>query len=383
MTNTKLLLSVAAASVLALNGCMDINRTDTATFTTTSYTDTNGTDTGTDTGADTGYCTVDNTISGFITTDLLLTQDTCIDGQLQVKSGASITANNITIAGVVGSKAWIEVLPGGKIYANGVTFTSEEEASGGTGAPGQWGGVTLIGNDNTDEDGTAVNTQIDGGYEVDGTLANGSTTVVGDMTDSSGNLTNCTINNTGIAVQQDKEINGLSFVGVGSGTVISGITVNRSGDDAIEIWGGHVALTDVTIVGAGDDGFDNDDGWAGSVDGLSVSGVTNSGLELSGNTHATYTNVTIDMTGSLATSDAGGAIYLKKTAIGGYFTDVVITDNQANTYGTIVTDAADLANLEGMNITITGSNTAGIVTEGPHYDATVATTAEVQTALGL
>jgi len=379
MTNTKLLLSVAAASVLALNGCMDINRTDTATFTT--YSDTNTTD-GTP-PAPTGYCTDANTIAGFITTDILLTQNTCIDGQVQVKSGASITANNITIAGVSGSKAWIEVLPGGKLYANGVTFTSEEEASGGTGAPGQWGGVTLIGNDNTNEDGTAVNTQIDGGYEVDGTLANGSTTVVGDMTDSSGNLTNCTINNTGIAVEQDKEINGLSFVGVGSGTVISGITVNRSGDDAIEIWGGHVALTDITIVGTGDDGFDNDDGWAGSVDGLSVSGVTNSGLELSGNTHATYNNVTIDVTGNVATSDVGGAIYLKKTAIGGFFTDVTITDNQTNTYGTIVTDAADLANLDGTNITINGSNAAGIVTAGPNYDATVATTAEVQTALGL
>ncbi len=32
----------------------------------------------------------------------------------------------------------------------------------------------------------------------------------------------------------------LSLVGVGSGTTISGITVNRAGDDAVEIWGGHV-----------------------------------------------------------------------------------------------------------------------------------------------
>ncbi len=61
---------------------------------------------------------------------------------------------------------------------------------------------------------------------------------------------------------------------------------------------------------------------------------------------------------------------LKKTAIGGFFTDVAITDNQNNTYGTIVSDAADLDNLEGTNITITGSNTAGIVTEGPNYDGT-------------
>ncbi len=112
MTNTKLLLSVAAASVLALNGCMDINRTDTATFTTyTGTIDDNGT-----TPTPTGYCTDDNTIAGFITTDLVLTQNTCIDGQIQVKSGASLTANGITIAGVSGSKAWIEVIPGGKTF---------------------------------------------------------------------------------------------------------------------------------------------------------------------------------------------------------------------------------------------------------------------------
>ena len=31
----------------------------------------------------------------------------------------------------------------------------------------------------------------------------------------------------------------------------------------------------------------------------------------------------------------------------------------------------------------TSTNAAGIVTEGPHYDATVATTTDVQSALGL
>jgi len=371
MTNTKLFLSVAAASVLALNGCMDINRTDTATFYTDSGTDTNGT-----TPPPTGYCTVDNTIAGFITSDLTLTQDTCIDGQIQVKNGATLTASNITIAGVAGSKAWIEIMPGSKLDADNVIFTSEEEASGGTGAPGQWGGVTLIGSDNKYTDGS-INDQLKG-YEVDGTLVGNGT-----ITDSSGSITNCTFNNTGIAVQQDKEINGLSLVGVGSGTKISDITVNRSGDDAIEIWGGHVELTNVTIAGTGDDGFDNDDGWQGSVDGLSVSGFTNSGLELSGITHATYTNVEINATGNVATSDRGGAIYLKGTSIGGYFFDVNIIDNQDNGYGTIVTDAADLAHLEGGVTVISGTNTAGFVTAGPDYDANVATLVEVADALTL
>ena len=379
MTKIKLLLSVASVSVLALNGCIDITRNDTLTVT---YTDTGD---GTDPG-ETGFCTTENTISGFIDNDLVLTENTCLDGKVQVTETGSITANNITIAGKADTKAWLEVIPGGQLFANNVLFTSEEEASGGTGKAGDWGGVTLIGNDNTDEDGTAINSQLEG-YEVDD-IYPGTVGVLGDMNDNSGSIIDCTFINTGIAVQDEIEINGLSFVGVGAGTTISGITVNRAGDDAVEIWGGHVELTDVTITGAGDDGFDNDDGWAGSVTGLSVSGATNSGLELSGNTHATYTDVSIDTTGTLAADDVGGAIYLKKTAIGGYFYNVNIIDNQTNigsqdVYGTIVTDAADLANLEGVNITVSGSNTAGVVTEGPNYDANVATTTEVQAALGL
>jgi len=325
----------------------------------------------------TGYCTDANTIAGTISTNLTLTQDTCLDGKVQVASGATLTASEITIAGATGTKAWIEVLPGGKIVADNVIFTSEEEANGGTGVAGQWGGLTLIGNDNKDEAGTAENTQISGGYEVDGQLAG-----AGTKEDNSGSLTNCTLNNTGIAVEQDKEINGLSLFAVGSGTVIQGITVNRSGDDAVEIWGGHVNLTDINISEAGDDGFDTDDGWAGSVTNLVISGATNSGMELSGNTHATYENVTIDTTGAVATSDVGGAIYLKKTSIGGTFTNVTITDNADTGYGTIVTDAADLENLDG-NVTITGTNTNGAVTEGPNYDATVATTVEVAAALNI
>ena len=379
MTKIKLLLSVAAASVLLLNGCVDVNRNDTLNV---NY---DGTDDGSDSGA-TGFCTDENTISGFIDTDLELTQDTCLDGKVQVTQTGSITANNITIAGKADTKAWLEVVPGGQLFSKNVLFTSEEEASGGTGKAGDWGGVTLIGNDNTDEEGTAINSQLEG-YEVDD-IYPGIVGELGDMNDNSGSIIDCTFNNTGIAVQDEKEINGLSFVGVGSGTTISGITVNRAGDDAVEIWGGHVVLTDVTIVGAGDDGFDNDDGWAGSVTGLSVSGAANSGLELSGNTHATYTDVSIDTSGTLAADDVGGAIYLKKTAIGGYFYNVNIIDNQTNidsqdVYGTIVTDAADLDHLEGDNIVISGSNTAGSVTEGPNYDANVSTTTEVATALGL
>jgi hypothetical protein len=374
MTKTKLLLSVAAASVLSLNGCIDITREDTLNV---NYTDTGD---GTDPGV-TGFCTVDNTIAGNITEDLVLTQDSCIDGMVVVQPGASLTANNITIAGVAGTKAWLEILPGGKIFADTVLFTSEEEASGGTGVPGQWGGLTIIGSDDRNEDGTDINTQLSGGYEIYNVLAG-----TGDVDDSSGSMVDCTLNNTGIAVNQDQEINGLSLYAVGSGTTISGITVNRSGDDAVEIWGGHVALTDVTIVGAGDDGFDNDDGWAGSVTNLSVSGVTNSGLELSGTTHATYENVLIDTTGATALDDVGGAIYLKKDGIGGHFIDVNIVDKANNGYGTIVTDSADLANLSGTNVTIdaTSTNTAGIVTEGPKYvDGTSATTTDVQAALGL
>jgi len=174
---------------------------------------------------------------------------------------------------------------GAKILAEGtatdpITFTSEIAANGGIAAWGQWGGLTIIGK--------AGNTQVTP-YEVDSSFVPDST----DMADSSGVLTHVKILNSGITMSQDKEINGLSLVAVGSGTKIEDITVDLSDDDGVEIWGGTVNLKNISISRCSDDHFDIDDGYSGTVTNLTITQTTgNAGIEMSGTTAATFDGFT-------------------------------------------------------------------------------------------
>jgi len=225
-------------------------------------------------------------IAGNITADKTLTADKVwiLDGQVEVNDGVTLTIEpGTTIAGKEGTDAWLFVQSGAKLMAEGtaanpIVFTSEAAINGETEAPEQWGGVTIIGN--------SANSQT-GKYEVD------DATEAGTSGATSGSLKYVTINNSGIAVAPDKEINGLSLFGVSSTTSIENITVNRSGDDGIEIWGGDVNLKDVTIDGAQDDSFDTDSGWAGEIDGLTITNGKKAGIEMSGTSVGTYKNVTM------------------------------------------------------------------------------------------
>jgi len=260
-------------------------------------------------------------LSGTITVDTVLTADKVwlLDGKVEVDNGAVLTVEpGTTVAGKSGTNGWLLVHPDSQLNAAGtvadpILFTSEEAVNGEAEAFGQWGGVTLIGNAGNDQT-TA--------YEVDGTVPG-----TGNDADSSGILTYVTLNNTGVEVVVDQEINGLSLVAVGAGTTIDNITVNRSGDDGIEIWSGTVAFTNIVIDGAQDDSFDTDQGWTGSVDGLTITNGVKAGIEMSGSTRAIYKNVSITL-GAANVSEGG--IYFKPNdnkAIGGVFENVTITHN--------------------------------------------------------
>jgi len=294
-------------------------------------------------------------ISGTISINTTLTADKVwlLDGKVEVADGVTLTVEpGTTVAGKSGTNGWLLVHPGAQLNAAGtsvapILFTSEEAVDGAAEAFGQWGGVTLIGNAGNDQ--TSA-------YEVDGTVPG-----TGNDTDSSGVLTYVTLNNTGVEVVTNQEINGLSFVGVGSLTLVDNITVNRSGDDGIEIWGGTVNLTNIVIDGAQDDSFDTDEGWAGSVDGLTITNGAKAGIEMSGSTRATYKNVTITHG---AGDGAEGGIYFKPNdnqEIGGVFENVTITHNGADTaFGAIHSrekpgSALDFATTF-TNVTLAGTN---------------------------
>jgi hypothetical protein len=295
------------------------------------------------------------TVSGEITTNTTWTNDKIwvLEGLVSVTNGATLTIEaGTTVAGAFGTGAntsYLVIDKDSKIEADGtvvqpITFTSEKAVDGEDADVGQWGGVVIIGN--------AANSQV-GAYEANEDFVAGDS----DLTDNSGTLRNVRVYNSGITMETDKEINGLSFVGVGSGTTVENITVNKSDDDCIELWGGTVNLTNINLTECTDDYFDIDDGYAGTVTGLTI--VTdggNAGIEMSGNTAATFDNLDLTV-GSNQVKEGG--IYFKKDGIGGHFMNSTITMNATNSeYGAIHSaGTADTANISFENVEIKGANT--------------------------
>ena len=312
-------------------------------------------------------------LTGNITADMTLTADTLwiLDGLVVVKDGATLTIEpGTTIAAYDGTGAnssYMIIDKGSKIIADGtkakpIVFTSTKVVlDGEEAAVGQWGGLTIIGH--------AGNSQVNP-YEVNPAFTADAT----NMADSSGIIRNVKILNSGITMEQDKEINGLSFVGVGSGTIVEDITIDNSDDDCIELWGGTVNLTNVALTNCTDDYFDIDDGFSGTVKNLNiVATLGNSAIEMSGTTSATFDGFTIVQNGS----GKEGTIYFKKDAIGGHFLNGTITDNVDDTYGAIYSksanktdDTVDQANISFENVTINGSST------GARFTGTSAVTLE-------
>jgi len=192
-----------------------------------------------------------------------------ITSAVLVESGVTLTIPaGITMYGTDGS--YLAIKQGGKLEANGradarILFTSETAILGGGDAQGQWGGLTLLGRAQTNKG--------EESYEADTSLKFGSATTANNG-ESSGTLRYLTIKNTGFEVSTDAELNGLSLAGVGSGTIIDNIIVENGADDGIELWGGTVGLTNITIINAFDDSLDWDHGWTGSVDGITITQTT-------------------------------------------------------------------------------------------------------------
>jgi len=278
-------------------------------------------------------------LSGDITTNTTLTADTVwvINGLVTVNNGATLTIEpGTTIVGAAGTGAassYLVIDKNSKIMAEGtaqapIIFTSEVAYDGAADAVGQWGSLVIIGN-------AAMDAQVEP-YEVNPNFVAGT----GVADDNSGVLKYVEILNSGITIEENKELNGLSLVGVGSGTTIENITVNKSDDDCIEIWGGTVNLTDIDVSECTDDHFDIDDGYSGTVTNLTITQTTGaSGIEMSGNTAATFNHFDITVN---ALSSKEGAINFKKDGIGGHFNNGTITYNADvnNGYGAVYASGA-------------------------------------------
>jgi hypothetical protein len=265
--------------------------------------------------------TTENTVAGFQvnagdlqgninsgSVSLNATETYILTGALIVKEGAVLTipaGTTITAAAGTSTSAYIGVERGAKIYINGtaaapVVMTSETQEAG------SWGGLAIAGYGITNA-GTNVTSEV-------GDLTYGGT----DNLDNSGAVTYLRVEYTGATFTNEKEFNGVTLFGVGSGTVFSNVSSVNGGDDGIEFFGGAVNAKNLVSINSGDDSIDFADGFVGSIEGAYIKGITKAGIEGSNNgdngdatpvTSATVSNVTMVVDG-LGNSE--GAIYFKE-----------------------------------------------------------------------
>lgn len=193
-------------------------------------------------------------------------------GYVQVVSGGTLEIPAGTVLkGEKSTKAALIIEKGGKIMANGtasnpIIFTSDQpESSRNT---GDWSGIIICGK-------SLVNTSTGTAQYEGGALGADIASYGGGLTpildDNSGELTYARIEFAGIAIEKDKEINGLTLCAVGSGTKINHIQVSYGGDDSFEFFGGSVNASHLIAYRGVDDDFDFDQGFNGKIQyGISV-----------------------------------------------------------------------------------------------------------------
>ena len=204
------------------------------------------------------------TLSGSITADRTLFADTVytIQGVVKVSNGAVLTIQPGTrLEGdseTAGSSLWI--LRGSQLDAEGsaaepIVFTSNRPE--GSRAPGDWGGVVLVGNGIINREGV-VNTE--GPAEIAENYGGGT-----DNADNSGTIRYVRIEFAGYDISGggNSELNSLSMYAVGSGTTVEYVESLAGLDDSFEWWGGAVDSRYLLSYEAGDDHFDSSEGHVG------------------------------------------------------------------------------------------------------------------------
>lgn len=238
----------------------------------TAQSETQGCPTGTTAISSVDSSTTTCQISGTITSNLTLTANNvyALDGAVFVgedkANSATLTIEaGTTIYGRSGSD-YLVVSRDSQIQANGsssmpITFTSQQDMTGEETGHGQWGGIVLLGNAQSNKcpsDGSECALQVEG--VEDGAVFGGT-----NDEDSSGTLRYVVVKHAGYEIAPDNELNGITFGGVGSGTTVEFIQVHENADDGIEFFGGTVNAKYVVLTSNQDDSVDWDNGFRGNL----------------------------------------------------------------------------------------------------------------------
>lgn len=207
-------------------------------------------------------------LSGKITSSLTLKANKIykLRGLVYVTNGATLTIEPGTkIVGEADKNGALIITKGSKIMAEGtaanpIIFTSEKPSP----KRGDWAGVVILGNAPTNASFGGVNGvgEIEGGINnSEGLGLYGGTNAA----DNSGILKYVRIEYAGYAFLPDKEVNGLTFGGVGNGTTVDYVEVAYANDDSFEWFGGTVNCSHLISYKGLDDDFDTDNGFSGNI----------------------------------------------------------------------------------------------------------------------
>ncbi|MEP0214320.1 MAG: hypothetical protein ABJD66_13940, partial [Cellulophaga sp.] len=244
-----------AASVLGtvMTSC---NSDDDANTNTCSDGIKNGDETGVDCGGSScqpcALAELEGELSNELTLDASIAYE--LKGKFEVLDGGKLTIPAGTVIKATGGTAsYIAVAQGGQIFVNGTASNPVVMTSGET-APeaGNWGGLVVCGNAPTNK-GASVTSEV-AGLTYGGTATD----------DNSGSIRYLRLEYTGAEFSADKQFNGLSLFGVGSGTTVEYVQSYNGKDDGIEFFGGTVNGKYLVSTNAGDDGIDFADGWNGN-----------------------------------------------------------------------------------------------------------------------
>ena len=208
------------------------------------------------------YPATTTTVSTDITTSTTWSGVILLQNKIYVRNSATLTiAPGTIIRGDKATQGSLIVTRGAKLnaigtLANPIIFTSNEGI--GNRNEGDWGGIVLLG--------LARNNQPGGVANIEGIVPTTDTQYGGSFdNDNSGTIKYVRIEFAGIALEPNKEINGLTCGSVGSATTIDFVQVSHSGDDSFEWFGGTVNCKHLIAYRGLDDDFDTDFGFRGKI----------------------------------------------------------------------------------------------------------------------